>query len=197
MADLTRLEEIECNRPLKLLMEDWQRQAEGLRQQVQHKEKQCSLSQTEAFFFFVLHVAFQGALLAVTISRHQYDPTMMMCQSMWVPFSISLLATLPIVTAMWLKLSGSEDLLLQLEQERLILRDLHGSIQNLRVSGNKFKLDIGNNPYLNTNAKKLSLFRFLKLRMVFGISGFVLAAAVIFTTVVLVSISRVLCSTGL
>jgi hypothetical protein len=175
-------------------MADWQRQAEGLRHQVQHKEKQCSRSQTEALLFFLLHVAFQGAVLAVSISRHQYDPMSLLCRSMWLPTLISLLAALPLLVTMWLKLSSSENLLLQLEQERSILRDLHGSIQQLRVSGNKFSLRPGKS---SSDPKHSGLSQFLHLRMICGFAGFVLASATAFTAVVLVSISRVLCSTGL
>lgn len=189
--DLTPLEEIECNRPLKFLLQDWQRQAEGLRQQVQHKETQCNRSYTDAFTLFMFHFAFQGALLAVVISNRD----ILGCRNMWLPMCLSLFAALPLAAAVWHKLSASENLQIQLQEERSILRDLHGSIQQLKVNGAKFKLSPGESPY-PPPPKKL-LFRMSSLGMLAGYSGSILIIFAAFTSVVLVACYRVLCYPGL
>lgn len=189
--DLTPLEEIESSQPLKFLLQDWQRQSEGLRQQVQHKEAQCNRSYTDAFTLFMFHLAFQGALLAVVIPNRN----ILGCHNLWLPMSLSLFAALPLAAAVWHNLSASENLRIQLQEERSILRDLHGNILQLKVNGAKFKLNPGESSY--PPPPKNLLFRMSSLGMLAGYSGSILIIFAAFTSVVLVSCYRVLCYPGL
>jgi hypothetical protein len=188
------LEEIESSPRLKLLMEDWHAQADGLRQQVQHKETLIRRCQTEAFLFFAFHVLFQGSILACVLSFHSQT---LICSSLWAPVSISLLSALPLALAISTKLSDSENLQIQLREERSILRDLHESIQQLRVRGKKFKLrSYGSIPYCSRLAKKRAGFRVSSICVALGASVLVLFAFVAVTALVLVSCARALCYHG-
>jgi len=148
------LEEIADSRGHLLLLKLWQRDDEVIARRIEVKESRIDSIKKEIFHLACLYFVFHGIVLTLlfTAATEENAHT---CTRWWIPSTLSLIASLALISAILYKLILQGKVVKMLQMDRSDSRALSRCIQELRMKGISF--DLSKEPQTTKKMKSSSV----------------------------------------
>lgn len=188
--------EIEENVALKKRLAQLEKEEDIVRQRVENKESSRSSTQNEIYQLFGLYFVFQGVVLSALFqaaSGGHSGSNSALCKLWWLPFSLSLVASVATITATFHKLHDHGRIEYALELEKEDARAIFNLMQEMRQMGNKF--DIYKGPQVKGKSRgEPNFFNCIFHRSLRAYTVGVTLVLTVFSGFLLVACKLVLCS---
>lgn len=184
--------EIEENVALKKRLAQLEKEEDIVRQRVENKESSRSSTQNEIYQLFGLYFVFQGVVLSALFQAASGGNSAL-CKLWWLPFSLSLVASVATITATFHKLHDHGRIEYALELEKEDARAIFNLMQEMRQMGNKF--DIYKGPQVKGKSRgEPNFFNCIFHRSLRAYTVGVTLVLTVFSGFLLVACKLVLCS---